>query len=155
MEFDAIITKLSKIQNGAFIKVRYATTLPVRAASKRAGVTCFKITDATLRKGIGYANQKSVIEKVKRGELTLHHELPWGEWHPDFKGLIIIKDGKNYVRFYPTPNKPKSRFFLNGEEVSYEKLKSSGHIQKSYFNRASDEKPPCFDFKPESILGID
>lgn len=154
MELNALINKLNNIRNGQFFKIRYATELPVYAASRRAGITCFKITQATVRKGIKYGNQRAVIIKVEKGELTLPHELPWGEWHPEHKGLFITHKTKNYLRVYPSPNKPKTTYFLNGEEVSYETVKASGHIQKSYFDKASSKKPDCFNLKVESILGI-
>lgn len=153
METKAIINKLSKIQNGAFFKIRWMTELPLTAAAKREGITALKLTSATMRKGIKYSNQKSVQLKVEKEGKSLTSELPWGKWHPDYKGLVIQHKDKDYIRLYSSPNKSKAEYILNGEIVSYEKLKESGYIQNSYFNKTS-ESPDAMTLKAESILGI-
>lgn len=149
-----IINKLANKQNGAFFKIRWVSELPVNAAGKKLGVTAYKLTDATCRKGINYDKQKSVQAKVDEGKI-LTHELPWGQWHPDYAGLIIQHKGNDYVRVYLGPNKAKATYILNGAVCSYDNLKNSGYIQPSYFKKAeSGEKPDALTLKAENIQMI-
>lgn len=153
METKAIIEKLNTIPPGTWFTVEYITTPTLSAAAKKQGVSVRKFTRATLRKGIRYEEQKRVRAKIERGEITPSHKLPYGEWHPEHKGLIIQKEDKEYVRFYPTPNRPKSTYFLNGEPISRGDLEKTGYVIKSYFTRKSSERD-ALDLKPESIISI-
>ena len=152
MKLELITKKLDEKQNGSFFKIRWASELPVCAAAKREGVTAYKLTDAVCRKGIHYKNQRSVQMKVEEGKI-LTHELPWGVWHPDYPGLVIQHKGNNYIRVYLAPNKPKCTYILNGAVCSYEQLKNSGYIQKSWFNK-KEEKPDALTLKADNIQMI-
>ena len=154
MTTDMIIKKLATKQNGAFFKIRWATEIPLTAAAKRMGITAYKLTEATCRKGISYQNQKSVQAKVEEGKI-LTHELPWGQWHPEYAGLVIQHKGKDYIRLYMGPNKSKATYILNGAICTYDDLKNSGYVLKSWFTKAeSGEKPDALTLKSESIQMI-
>ena len=85
----------------------------------------------------------------------LTHELPWGQWHPEYAGLVIQHKGKDYIRLYLGPNKSKTTYILNGAICSYDDLKNSGYVLNSWFNKAeSGEKPDALTLKSESIQMI-
>ena len=154
MTTSMIINKLATKQNGAFFKIRWASELPLTADAKRLGVTAYKLTEATCRKGISYQNQKSVQAKVDEGKI-LTHEIPWGKWHRENKGLVIQHKGKDYIRLYMGPNKSKTTYILNGAICTYDDLKNSGYILNSWFNKnESGEKPDALTLKSESIQMI-
>lgn len=155
METNIIINKLSKKNNGAFFKIRWMTELPIKASAKKMGISAYKLTEATVRKGIGYASQKSVQMKVENEGKVLTHELPWGSWHPEHKGLIIQHKDKDYVRLYLGPNKTKTSYILNGAICSYDDIKNSGYVLDSWFKKAeSGEMPDALTLKAESIQMI-
>lgn len=135
MNFNAIITKLNAKKNGQFFKISWMSDVPMTAGAKREGHVVYKYTTGTCRKGINYTHQKSVQMKVEKEGKQLSHELPWGNWHPEHKGLIIEHNGKTYVRLYNTPNKFKSDFFYDGKPISKEELMSLGVVQNSYWKR--------------------
>lgn len=154
MNLNAIINKLYEKKNGSFFKVRYSSDLPLTAEAKRNGITAYKISEATVRKGVKYVNMKSVQAKVEAG-YQLTHQLPWGNWHPDYEGLVIQHKDVDYIRFATSPNKNKSIYILNGEAVSYETLKNSGYIQKSWLVKAeSGEKAEVLTIKADNIMHI-
>ena len=154
MTTSMIINKLATKQNGAFFKIRWASELPLTAAAKKLGITAYKLTEAICRKGIDYKNQKSVQAKVDEGKI-LTHELPWGSWHPEHKGLVIQHKGKDYIRLYLGPNKTKTTYILNGAICTYDDLKNSGYVLNSWFNKTeAGEKPDALTLKSESIQMI-
>ena len=163
MNTQMIIDRLNQKQNGAFFNVRTVSDIPMLAAAKRMGHTCYKETVMTVRKGISYKNMKAVKDKialkVANGEITqaeidaLDHKLPWGAWKAGSEGLIIEHKGQNYVRLYSSPNKAKVRYFLDGVEVTYDALKNSGVVQPSYFNK-SGEPMTAITLKAENIMVI-
>lgn len=132
MNFNAIVSKLSQKNNGQFFKISWMSDVPVSASAKRQGITVYKYTTGTVRKGIDYSAQKSVQLKVEKGKV-LTHELPWGKWMDGHEGLFIEHKGKTYVRLYNTPNKFKSQFYVNGRPVDKEQLMNMGIVLSSYW----------------------
>lgn len=157
MNTNMIINKLNLKQNGQFFKVSYVSDLPITAAAKKAGHNAYKVTEATVRKGIHYKSQKAYKEKMQAMGLPVNSsnplELPWGTWQKGNEGLVIEHKGQNYIRLYTTPNKAKSRYYVDGVEVSLEGLKNSGLVQNSYFNK-SGELPLAMTIKAENIQEI-
>ncbi len=153
MNTNLIINTLSRKNNGAFFRISYCTDLPLTAASKRAGITAIKFTTATVRKGINYENMKSVQMKVEHEGKVLTHELPWGEWRKNFEGLIIDHKEKTYLRLYSSPNATKSKYILNGIEVTKEQMIASGAVQKSYWNKPASQ-PDCITVNCANIQEI-
>ena len=135
MNTNAIIMKLNNKNNGQFFKISWMSDVPITASAKARGQVVYKYTTGTVRKGINYANQKSVQMKVQNDGKVLTHELPWGHWMEGHEGLLIEHKGKTYVRLYNTPNKFKSQFFLNGRPIEREELKNLGIVQNSYWNK--------------------
>lgn len=160
MNTNMILSRLSTKTNGAFIKVTYTSDIPVKAAYKKAGVTAYKETTMTVRKGIRYTAQKAVMEKqfekLANGtatDISTSTPLSWGQWKKGYEGLVIEHKGVDYIRFYSSPNKAKSIYYLNGKEMTLEELKNSGMILDSFFNK-STEKPLAMTIKAENIQKI-
>jgi hypothetical protein len=154
MNLNDIINKLYDKQNGSFFKVRYVSELPLTAEAKRKGVDVYKITEATVRKGVRYSNMKAIKAKVEAG-YVLTHKLPWGTWHPLYEGLIIQHKDVDYIQLATSPNKSKSIYVLNGETVSYAHLKKTGYIQNSWFTKMETmDKPDVLTIKVSNIMKI-
>lgn len=155
MNFNMLIDKVNRKKNGQFFKMSWCTDVPVTAHSKRQGYKVYKTTTATVRKGIHYANIASV--KARGIDLSTPRELPWGNWHPDYKGLIIEHTSKDekynrYIRLYSTPNRPIVQYFLNGQPIDKISLEKMGIVQNSYWAKGKDETPhECFTVKIENI----
>ena len=152
MNKSMIIDALNEKKNGAFFSVRLVSDVKLTAAAKKSGVTAYKVTDMTARKGIDYKAQKSVQAKVDAGKVLMH-DLPWGNWVEGQEGLLIEHKGATYVRLYSAPNKATCRYYLNGKKVTLEELKNSGYVLGSYFNK-SGEKPDAMTVRIENVQKI-
>ena len=158
MNTNMILNKLNLKTKGQFFKLSYVSDLPLTAAAKREGHNAYKVTTATVRYGINYSSQKAVQEKkaqaIASGATPSDYgTLSWGTWKKGYEGVVIEHKGQNYIRLYSTPNKAKSRYFVDGVEVNLDALKNSGLIQNSYFNK-SNEKPLAMTIKAENIQEI-
>ena len=165
MTVEKLLEILSKKGNGQFIKVHWVSDLSKQqgAQSKKAGDVIEKDTIATVRKGIEYKNIAKVQEKLlRKGQYRIDpatgkkeavpEKLPWGNWVKDYEGLLIESHGKIYVRFYTTPNKPQSKFILNGKEITKDELKELGVMQKSYWNNC--EPTDCMTVQIKNIKEV-
>ncbi|MBO4542237.1 MAG: hypothetical protein J5725_03540 [Bacteroidales bacterium] len=132
---------LDSKQNGAFFKVVIRSTVPTVA---KCPDTIEKVTTMTVRKGIAYAAQKSVQEKVAEGK-ELTHKLPWGRWMDGLEGLFIENNGKEYVRLYCSPNKAETVYLCNGRVV--DKAEIEWEVRPSYWkhNDRPDAMTVCTD----------
>ena len=74
MNTNAIIMKLNAKNNGQFFKISWMSDVPITASAKAHGQVVYKYTTGTVRKGINYANQKSVQMKVQNEGKVLTHE---------------------------------------------------------------------------------
>ena len=87
-------------------------------------------------------------------------ELPWGQWNPNHKGLIIDhtnKAGKfaQYVRLYNTPNHPTVEYFLDGKHINREDLMKLGIVLPSYWQKGRENAPTeCFTVNIANIMAI-
>ena len=112
MNTNAIIMKLNNKNNGQFFKISWMSDVPITASAKARGQVVYKYTTGTVRKGINYANQKSVQMKVQNEGKVLTHELPWGHWMEGHEGLLIEHKGKTYVRATATDGSKKFKRIL-------------------------------------------
>lgn len=100
---------------GAFQRVEWESDTTRRdlcATARNAGVRARKITTATIRTGIDYANTRAVVDASREVG-----PLPWGEWAVE--GYVITHKGKDYVRLYVSPDTIRTRYMLtdpNGHE---------------------------------------
>ena len=165
MKIEELVKILNKKNNGSFFKIHWTTNLNNKqtAKSKNNGDLILKDTFATVRKGVEYKNIKHVQEilmskgQYKIDPITGKPEvfsecMSWGNWVDGYEGLLIENKGKVYVRLYTSPNKPNSKYFLNGKEVSKDELKKLGVMQKSYWNKS--EPTDCMTVKIKNIKEI-
>ena len=54
---------------------------------------------------------------------------------------------------YSSPNKSKSKFFLNGVEVTKEQMKNANVVQNSYWNKP-DTIPDCITVNTANVQEI-
>lgn len=166
MTVKELLKILETRNNGSFIKIHWISDLGNKQAakSKDNGDIIQKDTITTIRKGIEYTNIKTVREAlIKKGQYeivdpqtgkieVISKSLPWGNWVDGYEGLLIENKGEVYVRLYTSPNKPNSKYFLNGKEISKDELKELGIMQKSYWNKS--EPTDCMTVKIKNIKEI-
>lgn len=156
MNTNYAISRITSKGKGQFFKMSYISDLPMTAAAKREGLIALKSTTGTFRWGINYSHIKSVKEKdeaIKTLGVAPKHELPWGQWNPQYPQLVINHKDKQYMRLYMTPNKSKSNYYLNGRPITKEELIELGVVQKSYWNKG-DTKQECMTINIANIQEI-
>lgn len=91
-------------------KGQYSRLVYRRAIKTKAGCTDFveKEVEMVARAGISYSNMAAAPETTG--------PLPWGQWIPGHENYLIQHKGSIYVRV--APQSAKSRYFVNGVEVS-------------------------------------
>ena len=137
---------------GQFIKVFWKSN--PSPAAKHKDIVLEKVTEGVCRAGIEYQNLKPVKEAIESGEKEAIEQLPFGTWLV-YPYLITHKE-TTYVRLYPSEsNKPKSKFFVNGEEVTKEVFAEylTPSEAKKLLEPKEKDKPLCFTVKLENILG--
>jgi hypothetical protein len=110
---------------GKYQSAEWRTTVKPAAAHKAR--TLVKVTSATIRTGVDYANLA-----VNEGEQT--GALPWGTWHT-FPYVITHKEVL-YGRVYAKADTIKSVYYVDGLEVDRDTF--MGYLTPSQRNR----KPP-------------
>lgn len=165
MKIEELVKILNKKNNGSFFKIHWTTNLNSKqtAKSKNNGDLILKDTFATVRKGVEYKNIKHVQEiLMSKGQYKIDpitgkpevfsEGMSWGNWVDGYEGLLIENKGEVYVRLYTSPNKPNSKYFLNGKEISKDELKELGVMQKSYWSKY--EPTDCMTVKIKNIKEI-
>jgi hypothetical protein len=140
---------------GQFVKAAWKSNAKPAAAHK--GVLLEKHTIGVVQAGVNYANLSAVKSGIESGERGEVQELPWGEWR-SFPYIIEHK-GVEYIRLYPSNghnHRPKSVFFVNGEEVTKEEYAKylTASEAKKVLDPSDEDRPLCFTIKAENILGI-
>lgn len=164
MKLEQLLKELSNKQNGSWFKVDWISNLEnkLSAAAKREGKSVTKQVTTTVRKGIRYANIASVKSRLisegkflvdpKTGETHVFPDkLKWGEWVEGSDVLIKHKE-QYYVRLYTSPNKPKIQYYLDGVEITAEKLRDLNILQPAYWKHESLEE--CMTLKVENIKKV-
>lgn len=171
MEKKHLMRYLNKINNGRFFKASWSSEVPIKKEYENRYVVS-KVTISTVRKGIQYSNTKAYRDKLysrmgvecsgndflisNEFEKKYGNSLPWGKWL--IPNLLIEHTNKNgeyniYLRLYSTINKPESRYYLNGREISKEGLYNMGIVKDSYWNRKGTEDG-VFTVNIANILSI-
>lgn len=100
---------------GQFASVTFKSNPKPAAAFK--GVTLEKVTTGVFRSGVNFANLTSTKEGIANGERGEVQPLAWGEW-VQFP-FVIAHKGERFLRLTTVNGaKSKSKFFVNGTEVS-------------------------------------
>lgn len=134
MDTKELLENLKTKADGADFTVQYVGDLPLNAAAKKAGITAYKTTQMKVQKGLKYSELQSVKDKINEG-FELSHTLPWGSWKEGYEGLLIEHKGNDYIRLYPANDVPKTTYFINNNEMTYDELKESGYLVNSFFNK--------------------
>jgi hypothetical protein len=164
MKLEILLKELNRKRNGAWFKIEWTTDLNGKlcAAAKREGHVVTKNVATTVRKGVRYANIKTVHDRlIREGKFLVDprtgvkHVMPdklsWGEWVEGSDVLIKHKD-QYYVRLYTSPNKPKIQYFLDGIAITAEELKNKGLLQPAYWTRENVED--CMTLKVDNVSRI-
>ena len=173
MEKKHLMRYLNKINNGRFFKASWSSEVPIKKEYENRYVVS-KVTISTVRKGIQYSNTKAYKEKLSKKMMAEYsgnnfltsnefkekcgegNNLPWGKWL--IPNLLIEHTNKNgeyniYLRLYSTINKPESRYYLNGKEISKEGLYKMGIVREGYWNKKGVEDG-VFTVNIANILSI-
>ena len=142
-----------KPRKGSNLSAIVVKTLKTKVSYKDKNIT--KKTKLVIRGGIGYDNQKAVMEGREDGSLPSENQgLPWGEWADD-TGIHITHKGTDYARMYPASGiafTPKVQYFLDGVEVDKDAIRE--FCLASEFPKPDDKEPLCFTIKAENIQEI-
>lgn len=152
MNTNLIINTLGNKHNGTWFKIEWVSDLPLSAAAIKDGHIGYKETTAQCLKGVSYKNRKSVKNKIAHG-YQLKSDLPWGHWKPGYEGLIVEHNNNDYIRLYFGPNAPRTKYYLDNKEVTFEDLRKSGLLKASFFNKRG-EMPDCINVKAQNIQKI-
>lgn len=115
-----ILNKLDQKRNGAYFKVKLKSNLRNKVKASQRNNEVIKITDMSVRKGIKRNNTKIYKDMQQNYRISTRS--------PRFKFLTntllkSVKEDKYYIALYPNHGKPKSKYFLNGREVSKNELR--------------------------------
>lgn len=136
--------KVATLKPGVFFKMSYVTEVTLSAAGRKAGIHVLKRVIGTFRVGISYKNTKKAIARAEAKGLKMEDvtKLPWGEWKDDSCRIIChtnkMKQYKEYLRVYDTPNKPKVQYYIDSRPVTKEELHATGYVPESYFTNTND-----------------
>lgn len=159
MTREEIISAVGAVKNGHFVRVKYKSELPVKAAYKNQGVKLIKYTEVTVRLGVSYNNIEAVKKAKENGERGERAGNWDEEWIVPNKVLHNNHKDQDYLRFAYMPNG-------GNREVSYEVVdvtetyvceelgdKEVEFVQPSYFKRAGSV-PEVQNVKIENVISI-
>ncbi len=134
-----ILKKLYAKRNGAYFRIVYTTDCNSKMSAAWKGHNVSKITTMSVRKGISYDNVKAVIEKRAINEGTKSSTFK-GSWFHHIDKTLLKHNTKDayYVALFPNHGKTKTRWLLDGIEVTKEYLINNGVMQPSYWNSKSE-----------------
>jgi hypothetical protein len=141
-----ITEKIVAHKKGSFFSLSWRSEHKPAAAHK--GTQLVKMTVATVRFGVEYANLGTVREGIESGQRGPVQPLAWGQW-ADYPYVIEHKGGR-YLRVYPCPNNlAKISYFVDGKQVG--KAEFAAYMAPSAA-KALDEERLCFNIKVENII---
>ena len=119
MNFITLKTKIDDKHNGTFFKCVWERDVETL---KGVDAKITKRVETTARKGINRANLKKYKDIIFESK-----PLPWGSWVNGEEGVFLEHETSNgetrhYIRLFTTPNKPHSKYFINGKEVAKEDI---------------------------------
>ena len=113
--------KILNLKKGSFQKLQWSKELKLYKKYENEDIKITKLSEGVVRFGIEYDNMKAIQEKRENGELPQDNQgLNGLEWTLYPYLLKNPKTNKEYIRVNTTGNKIKTRYFLNGEEITKE-----------------------------------
>ena len=159
MKEQNVYEALKDYQKGSYVRLEWFSALG-SAAAKKAGHDIRKVTSTTSRIGIHYGNIASV--KARKAEEALHPEeekktyTVWFkhvEGHPEI--IEHLKDAsKRYLQIFAVKpyGYPKTKYYLNGKEISKQELEATGLCTKSDLAPSSGSE--MFNIPLENLISI-
>lgn len=156
MELNSIISKISKIKNGTFVRISYRTELPVRAEFKKAGYRVIKNCTTTTRTGVYYGNIKEIKEKMQNEgyQISRNENLEW-----TVKNTIQYNKNtnKHYLCIYPIARgrNTKVKYTVVTPQGTYlDNDFDRGLVIESYFNRKNNGVSKMMKIDTKNIIKI-
>jgi hypothetical protein len=151
MEMMKIMQAITNGKGGQFRSITWERQL--KAYKGLTDIVTKKTIASALRMGVAYDNKSAVIEKRENGELPSENQgLNGYKWIMFPYILESIKSGSLQLRVTTANNtKYESHYYLNGKEVSKEKLNG---IALASELQSSGTMADVFNLKIENILEI-
>ena len=156
MLLNDVLVKLSNKQKGTFVTITWKGDIENANAHKK-GVSVTKLTTATVRWGVNYSKLAKVIAKEKERTEPKREVAIWYR-HKEGAPFVIesLKDNsKTYLQIFPIQRKGyiKTKYFINGSEVSKKQVQESGYVNDSKF-KTSDEEVLIMTVATDNIVSI-
>lgn len=156
MKYEELKKELAKRRKGTLLSIEYKSTPTLTAQAKRDGTQLEKITKTVARFGVNYSNIKAVKEQReldKQNGIVRQEKTIW--WN--LLDNNTIKEHKTNGNKYLTLTtskiaRPKTKYLLNGKEITKEQLQQSGLVINSYF--AEKEPIQQYDINIDNIISI-
>lgn len=159
MNIQNIVEAINATRNGAMCRVEYKSEMPLKAASKKEGISIIKITESTVRFGVDYDNIGTVIERRSAEDYQPAHREYDRTWIVDNKVYHNNKNGTDYIRFANVNNHANKHasFIVRtpDSEIIVSELtdEQKGHVIDSYWNK-EHTTPEIQDIRAENIIRI-
>ena len=128
---------LQKFHNGAYITISWKTDI-TNAKSKKQGIEVYKITSGAVRLGINYAHTNYAKGQVTDGTTK---RPSWFTHMINYPKIVINNkdESKKYLQVFSTNAKTlKTKYYINGQEVTKQQAQESGYALNSAFNKSND-----------------
>ena len=123
MTVEMILNALNSIHNGSFVRIKYKSDLPLKAASKKSGIVVTKICNTTARFGIDYYNISSVIKRDAERTEPKVQRTNNQEWIVEDKISYNRNTDKHYLHVFTVKNHSNS-------DSKYTVKFEDGHIEE-------------------------
>jgi hypothetical protein len=156
MDYNKILEAIAQRKKGTMMRICYKTKPSLSAPAKKAGYVVEKITETTVRWGVRYSNMKKVIaQRTQDIQLGLERKdfKPWWSWEKEYviKQHCSKPDKYLTVACVPKGHNTVSKYYVNGQEVTCEQLKSMGLLVPSYW---TEKDLATYDININNIIEI-
>ena len=150
------------------VKIQWVADPKQLKSSEKAGNIIIKLAEVTGTFGLPYDHSiNNIVTGMEKGKtiqvdangkaFIATGSLPHGQTWLIPNKLISSKDGStHYLRIIPDRDSIKTKWFLNGVEVSKADLVAGGHLKADPkpTGGALNDTPPCMILKTGSIIGF-
>lgn len=146
----AIINELSNTSDGEVVQVTYKSELPLKASSKKAGHTIYKISEVDAIIGVPYSQFPEVIEYRRKKLEENFGVMPESTRKNNYEQLLANRlfyntnTDKKYVRFVTQKELPRRcKYIVDGIETDFLTDDEKELVINSYWNKpekSDDEK---------------
>lgn len=148
MKLDKIKEFFSEYHPGSLVRVGLKKEM-ASAKSRKQGISVVKMSESTVRFGVNPNNVKAIkFQKAFNAQDPAHQSRRFKPWSKRREDIPIVLEhlqdsSKQYLQIYSIANNahPRSRYFINGEEVTKQQVIDSGYCNASEFKDNSDFTP--------------